>query len=68
VQSPQSGIALSHLLFWVLHRVQAFLAINGRPVLILLIDYGRITFTALYYTLAQEMCGTGGILMPLNAL
>jgi len=30
VHSPQSGRALSHRRFWVLHRVQAFLAIKVR--------------------------------------
>jgi len=27
VQSPQTGMVLSHRLFWVLHRMQAFFAI-----------------------------------------
>ena len=59
VQSPHPGIALSHRLFWVLHRVQAFLAINARrSVLILVIDSSRTAGTELSYELLSEgMCG-----------
>lgn len=52
-------MALSHRLFWVLHRVQAFLAINTRcSVLILVTDLSRTAVTGLCYKLlAEDMCG-----------
>jgi len=49
----------SHRRFWVLHRVQAFLAINARhSVPILVIDSSRIAVTGLSYELlAEGICG-----------
>jgi hypothetical protein len=63
VQSPQSGMALSHRLFWVLHRVQALLAINARrSVLILATDSSRTAELS-----AEGMCGDRRDLEGLNA-
>jgi len=55
VQSPQSGSALSHRLFWVLHRVHAFLAINARRSVLILVL--RSCLDSIYELLAEEMCG-----------
>lgn len=59
LQSPQAGIALSHRLFWVVHRVQAFLATNTqRSVLIALTSSNRITVTGFCdEQLAEGICG-----------
>lgn len=55
MQSPHAGIALSHRLFWVLHRVQAFLAVNAlRLALILVPDSGRIAAAGFCFGLYAE--------------
>lgn len=72
-QSPQSGVTLSHRLFWVLHRTQAFFDVEARCLVLIVADTSMQTKRChgLWHELrliAKECAGAGRILRCLNAL